>query len=52
MRNAETQTLEKVANLIAFCLQSGYMPPNVKLMDKVMTMDPVSQEAESKSRIP
>eukprot|EP00976_Prorocentrum_cordatum_P068920 1179330-Prorocentrum_minimum.AAC.3 len=52
VRNAETQTLEKVANLIAFCLQSGYMPPNVKLMDKVMTMDPVSQEAESKSRIP
>mmetsp|Transcript_31824 Transcript_31824/g.69517 ORF Transcript_31824/g.69517 Transcript_31824/m.69517 type:complete len:260 (-) Transcript_31824:692-1471(-) len=43
-----TQTLEKVANLIAFCLQSGYMPPNVKLMDKLMTMDPVSQEAAIK----
>mmetsp|Transcript_840 Transcript_840/g.1480 ORF Transcript_840/g.1480 Transcript_840/m.1480 type:complete len:258 (-) Transcript_840:121-894(-) len=46
-----TETLEKVANLIAFCLQTSYMPPVVKLMDDLMKMDPVSQQALVKSRM-
>jgi len=46
-----TQTLEKVANLIAFCLQTSYMPPNVRLMDDVMKMDLATQQADVKARL-